>query len=103
MTAAGLLELTRRRGAPPLHELLLEPAAPAPTAGAAACALLRAVLRLTGAGRPVAVASTSVVAALEGPFAAARAEVDRRMGQPVILRAEAGRRDWAVSMERDVN
>lgn len=100
MTAAGLLELTRRRGAPPLHELLLEPAAPVRAAGSDACALLRAVLRLTGAGRPVARAAPAVIAALQGPFAAARAEVDRRMGQPLDLRAEPGRRDWEVRMEQ---
>lgn len=101
ITAAGLLELTRRRGAPPLHELLREPAGSFPAAGAETCAVLRAVLRLNGAGHPVADVAPAVLAALEGPFAVARAEVDRRMGQKLVVRAEAGRRGWEVRMARD--
>ena len=101
MTAAGLLELTRRRGGAPLHDLLVRRAAASPVAATASCAALRAILRLTGPGRPVIVAAPTIIAALEGPLAAARAEVDRRMGQPIELRADALRRDWEAILERN--
>ncbi len=101
MTAAGLLELTRRRGGVPLHDVLMTRNLPAPSAKGAACALLRAVLRLTGPGRPVAIAAPAVIAVLDGPLAPARADVDRRMGQTVTLRPEPGRRDWEVVLERE--
>lgn len=100
LTAAGLLELTRRRIAPPLHELLTARPSAGPTAAASACAALRAVLRLTGPGSPVLVAAPEIIDLLEGPLAAARAEVDRRMGQPVALRAEKMARQWDVKLER---
>ncbi len=100
LTAAGLLELTRRRIAPPLHDLLTIRANARPSAEASACAALRAVLRLTGPGRPAVIAAPAVIDALQGPLSAARAEVDRRMGQKVMLRAEGSRRDWDVALQR---
>ena len=101
MTAAGLLELTRRRGSPPLQEMLMVARAETgPAPATAACAILRAVLRLTGPGRPVVIAAPKVIAALEVPLAPARAEVDRRMGQPLTLRADASRRKWEVILEQ---
>jgi ribonuclease G len=100
MTAAGLLELTRRRGAPPLHDILMGPATAAPTADTAACAILRAALRLTGPGHPVVRATPPVIAALGGALATARAEVDRRLGQPLLLQSDPAQRDWDVTMER---
>ncbi len=101
MTSAGLLELTRRRGAPPLHDLLRGPPTAAIAPATAACALLRAVLRLTGPGQPVARANPAIIAALEGPLAAARGEIDRRMGQSVLLRPDTALPDWQVSMEKN--
>lgn len=100
LTAAGLLELTRRRIAPPLHERLIERGAFRADATAAGCAALRAVLRLTGSGKPVITAPARIIAALEGPLAAGRAEVDRRMGQPIILRAAAPEAPWEAALER---
>ena len=100
LTTAGLLELTRRRIAPPLHEVLTTRASARPSAEASACAALRAVLRLTGPGRPAVIAAPAVIEVLQGPLAAARAEVDRRMGQKVMLRAEGSRRDWDVALQR---
>jgi len=100
LTAAGLLELTRRRIAPPLHELLTARPSARPTVAASACAALRAVLRLTGAGRPVLVAAPEIIDLLEGPLAAARADVDRRMGQPVTLRADKTARHWDAMLEK---
>ena len=101
MTAAGLLELTRRRGAPPLHDLLRNPPAAELSPATAACAILREILRLTGPGRPVVQAAPAVIAALEGPFAAASADVARRMGQTPVLKPDPARADWAVAMEKN--
>ena len=100
LTAAGLLELTRRRAAPPLHDLLIETGVGQPAGDASACAALRAVLRLTGPGTPVIAAPSPVIRALEGPLVAARNEVDRRMGQNVQLRIDALRFPWDVLLER---
>lgn len=102
MTAAGLLELTRRRSSAPLHDLLMRRESAVPTAASSSCAALRAVLRLTGPGRPVIVAAPAIVAALEGAMANARAEVDRRMGQPVELRADGTRKGWEAMLERKI-
>ncbi len=100
MTSAGLLELTRRRASPPLHDLLMTRTKAVPAAETSACALLRAVLRLTGPGRPVARAAPSIVAVLQGTLSDARAEVDSRMGQSLVLHADTAISDWDVSMEK---
>lgn len=99
-TAAGLVEITRQRAGPALHEVMLRPdGAPLPEAEAAAA--LRAALGLTGAGRPTAFLSERAIAALKEPLAAAKAETDRRLGQPLTLvpRDTPGRPD--VRMTRD--
>ena len=101
LTAAGVLELTRRRAAPPLHEFLIETAAAQPAATALACASLRAVLRLTGPGTPVITAPYPVIKVLETSLASACREVDRRMGQNVRLHVDALRSPWDVMMDRE--
>lgn len=102
MTAAGLVEVTRQRTAPPLADLMFDPAdrSPVPAAEAQACAALRAALRLRGAGRPVLRAVPAVVSLLEGGLAEAAAETGRRLGQPLQLVAEAGRSGYTIAMER---
>lgn len=99
MTTAGLVELTRRRGTPPLHEFLMrrKPAGEAPDA--VACAVLRAALRLKGPGVPVATAPAEVVALLaEGTYAPALEAVERRLGQALELHTDAPDEGWEVAM-----
>lgn len=85
-TAAGLVEITRRRGGPALDEMMLVPEAqgegPALAADARACALLRAAATLRGPGRPVAYGTPAVLALFAdgGPLAAALAAVSRKLG-----------------------
>jgi hypothetical protein len=60
------------------------------TAETLALAALRAALVLSGAGKPALVAAPEVARAAErltGPLA----EVSRRLGRPLAVRAEAGR------------
>src|SRR3546814_3712818 len=87
MTAGGLVEVTRQRAGQPLAALLMRPPERAPRADpmAQACAALRLSLRELGSGTPVLVAAPDVVAALEGPLAAALAETGRRLGQPLEI------------------
>jgi ribonuclease G len=100
MTAAGLLEITRRRRAPPLEAYLIARQSPAPTSRAAACAVLRDTLRRTGPGRPTVIAAPPIIAALQGPLAPALAETERRLGQPLTLRPAPDRQDWEIILER---
>ena len=94
MAASGLVELTRRRGRPALHELLTGPCGiggggrvkdPATLAFEA----LRAVRREAAARPEAAVtlgAAPAVIAALEtGPAAAARQALEARLGRPLAL------------------
>ncbi len=97
MAASGLLEMTRRRGRPALHELLTAPCGiggggrvkdPATLAFEA----LRAA-RAEAAARPGAAitvnAGPAVIAALEtGPAAAARRALEERLGRPLALELE---------------
>lgn len=100
-TAAGLIEATRQRFGPSLDELMNAPAgAPAPAPDAQATAILRAALRLRGAGRPTAQASEAVERAFAGPLAAAKAEVDRRLGRSLEVRRGEDRTPPIVEMER---
>jgi len=93
MTPAGLVEITRQRVGRPLAALYTRPrtAVPSPLPEAEACAALRAAVRTAWTGKPVLLASPDVVAALEGKLAPALAEVNRRLGRQLELRAEPGR------------
>jgi Ribonuclease G/E len=110
MSPSGLVEMTRRRGRPPLHEVLTEPCGPegsgrAKTARTLAYEALRAVRRSAAAepaARLVLRAAPAVVAALEGPAAAARAALEERLGRALALEAVGGDRprDYDVVLLR---
>ena len=100
MTAAGLVEVTRQRRGLALADFFNLNHAPAPNPEALACAALRGVLRTRGpGGRPVLLASTEVIATLEGPLSAALVETGRRLGQPLVLRPEAKQNGFEIVIE----
>ncbi len=100
MTAAGLVEITRQRAGPGLTEQLLSPVQPArPLAEAEAAAILRKLVHMTGAGRPVVSAPPSVLGLLKGAFEAALRETETRLGQSVTLE-ESASPDWEVRLRK---
>ncbi|EKV27275.1 hypothetical protein C882_1777 [Caenispirillum salinarum AK4] len=85
----GLVELSRRRAAPPLADLLCD-ADGRLSAETVALAALRRVLREAEAlpgGAPVLEAAPQVIEALRGPLRAALAEAEARLYRPLTLRA----------------
>ncbi len=107
MRRSGLVEITRRRAGPALHEVLTEACGIAgggrtydPVSQAFA-ALRAAKTVATGApGRGVAIAAgPRLIAALEGPAAAARAAVEESLGRPVMLRPQQGRDGFDIVLE----
>ena len=97
MTNLGLIEVTRTRIGPSLHERLLAPLAdPASAPDAIAYAALRTVIR-TAASTPAGgyrLALAPIVAdALEGPLRAALDDANRHVGQLVLVREADRRRD----------
>jgi Rne/Rng family ribonuclease len=92
MTPAGLVEVTRQRRGRSLASLICMPAEReiAMQPQALACAALRAALRMLGAGRPVLRCPPAVAAALRGALAPALAETERRLGQALAVREDAG-------------
>ncbi len=88
LTSAGLIEITRQRQGLALNEqmlkILLPQTIPHPLAQGAA--ILRAAIKLKGAGIPVAYGSTLVIEGLKGALASALDETSRRLGQQLILR-----------------
>ena len=70
----------------------------APDAVAADC--LRRAVRIKGAGVPVAYLGRSAISVLEGAMVNAKAEVDRRLGQPLVLREQPEGASLRVEMER---
>ena len=104
---SGLLEMTRRRAGPPLHEILAEPcgrcaAGWVPSAPSLAFQALRR-LRPRAAGRPLRrlglVAAPAVAAALEGPCAAARAALEARLGRTLALESDPGETGYRIVLE----
>jgi ribonuclease G len=103
MRASGLVEMTRRRGGPALHEILTRPCGDGgsgrrKTAATLAFEALRAVRRAAALapGASLAVkARPAVLAALDGPAGQARAELERRLGRPLTLIAAASPADGA--------
>jgi len=99
MRVSGLVEATRARLRPPLHEVLLSPCGrddsgyiKSPVT--VAHELLRAVEREVAAqpGRIyAATAAPAVVTALEGPAAAARRALEGRLGRTLPVRLDAAR------------
>jgi Rne/Rng family ribonuclease len=96
MTPGGLVEITRQRVGEPLAQLFLRPRQPAPQGlpMAVACAALREALRRPWTAGTVLVANTEVIEALQGPLAAATAEVDRRLGIALELVVDPGREGY---------
>ena len=107
MRPSGLLEMTRRRARPPLHEILSEPcgiggAGRVMDAVSAAYAALRALRHAAArqpGRRPRLLAGPAVVAALAGPAAPARAALEERLGRPIDLRSEPGRAGSEIVLE----
>ncbi len=97
MTAGGLIEITRRRGEPPLDRVLRvgcggcggdgRMASPATVAFAAVRAARRAGLGDPAAGLAL-VAAPAVLAALDGVAAEARAAVEAGLGRRLELRPD---------------
>ena len=87
MTAGGLVEITRRRDGPALHEALLAPSSNAMRLSSefVLCDALRAALRATGAGAFRLVVSSAVAELLRGTYASAFEETRRRMGGALEL------------------
>ena len=100
LSPSGLLEMTRRRSRPALHELLTT-AGPLVGGGvlsshACAMAALRALQASGPAARPRLVVSPGVAAALEeGSAAAARRWLDARRGVAVVIERDATCHDEA--------
>jgi Ribonuclease G/E len=101
MTPAGLVEVTRQRRGRSLASLICVPAEReiAVQPEALACAALRAALRMLGAGRPVLHCPPAVAAALRGALAPALAETERRLGQALAVREDAGCRTFELLRE----
>ncbi|HSR71625.1 MAG TPA: hypothetical protein VLL72_04530, partial [Kiloniellales bacterium] len=108
MRASGLVELTRRRAGPALHELLTEPCASCiggraadPVARAfAALRALRAEAAVAPGKRPAIVCAPAITRALEtGPAAAARTAVAERLGFDVAVRPTPGQADFEIVLE----
>ena len=97
MAPSGLVEMTRRRGRPALHEILTD-AAGIGGGGRVKSAATLAFEALRCLGREAAHrpdgdlllrAAPPVIAALQGPASAAREELARRLGRPIVLRPSA--------------
>ena len=94
MAPSGLVEMTRRRGRLPLHEVLTRPCGLGGggrekdpiTLGYEALRAARAAAKDAG-GKTVALAAAAeVLTALDGPLAAARRAVEAEIARPITLR-----------------
>jgi len=100
LRASGLLEFTRQRRRPPLHERLMRRSDAlgggwVPTAETVAFALLRRVRDATPTQRPGLRVSSAVADALAGPAAAALAWVEGRRGAALPVERVPGLEDHA--------
>jgi Ribonuclease G/E len=101
MAPSGLTEMTRRRGRPPLHEMLTRPCGLGGSGRVkdpvtlAFEALRRARHAAAGArGRALTIAAApAVAAALEGPAAAARADLAARLGLELAVAPDPAREE----------
>lgn len=89
LTAAGLMEITRQREGVSLEDLMTAPKrseAYQPHPVAQGAAILRAAMRLRGAGRPVAYASTHTIDTLKGGALTEAMDIcATRLGRPLHL------------------
>ena len=110
VTAAGLVEITRRRRREPLQQSMTEPCGICGGAGhvrsldAVAMDILRALKREASAARPgplVVYAAPEVVDSLENGYAGAIREVSGGIGRALSLRAEAsyGRESFDIVVD----
>lgn len=96
MSASGLVEMTRRRGAPALHEILTAPCGEGgsgrrKTAATLAFEALRAARRAAAQAPGAALvlkARPAVLAALDGPAGRAKADLEARLGRALSLVAD---------------
>ena len=107
MRPSGLLEMTRRRARPPLHESLTEPCGHCASgrvmsAPSLAFQALRE-LRAQAAGRPLRRlalrAAPGVAAALEGPCATARAALEARLGRTLEISLDPGETGFRIVLD----
>jgi Ribonuclease G/E len=98
MAPSGLVEVTRRRGRPALHELLTGPCGiggggrvkdPAALAFEALRAVRREAAARPGAAVTLSAAPAVIAALRDGPAAAARQALEERLGRPLSLVNEA--------------
>lgn len=109
MTPSGLVEMTRRRGAPALHEILTEPVGIGGTGRAKSAvtlayeALRRVQMDSAGnpAGRPAIHAVPPVLEALGTAVAPAVSVVERRIGRPIRLVPAPGLADKGFEVALD--
>ncbi len=101
LSAAGLVEITRQRQGVTLGEQMLNISSvkisPHPLAQGAA--ILRAAMKLKGAGTPVAYGSTLVIEGLKGELSTALNEASRRLGRQLMLRIGEDSTPPIVEME----
>lgn len=105
MAPSGLVEMSRRRARPALHEVLTEPCGIGGSGRRKskltfAFEALRACRRVAAerpAGSPVIVAGPGILQILEeGPAKAARRALEEALGRKLLLRPEAGLEDYGV-------
>ena len=109
MTPSGLVEMTRRRGAPALHEILTEPVGIGGTGRVKSAvtlayeALRRVQIESAGnpAGRPAIHAAPRVLEALGTAVALAVSVVERRIGRPIRLVPASGLADKGFEVALD--
>jgi Ribonuclease G/E len=107
MRGSGLVEITRRRAGPALHEVLTEPCGIGGSGRVyspltLAFAALRAA-RAAAAGAPgramTVVGAPRLIAALEGLAAPARATVEERLGRSLTLRSQTSQDGFEIVLE----
>jgi ribonuclease G len=101
MTAAGLIEITRRRDGPALHELLTqrEFGLIKPSGEVLACDALRQLLRTKGASGFRLIAAPQLASLLRGDFELAFKETTRRLGGALSLIEDNGEMSFRIETE----
>lgn len=101
VTAAGLMEITRRRDGRSIREILtkVDSREPQLSRESLLCAALREVLRARGAGRFRIVAEPGIAELLEGDFKAAFDDTCRRMGGALTVEADAREVKYRIEAE----